>query len=119
MCPALVLKEGKLVLVTGSPGGRTIPNTVLWTILGVIDFDLDAQAAVDRPRAHHQWLPDVLTVEASHMGPAIQEALKAMGHTLKSTPRMGVAQIIKVRPDGKLEGGADTLRWGESAAVGY
>lgn len=118
MAPTILLRKGKLFMVTGSPGGRTIPNTVLQTILNVVDFDMEAQAAVDAPRIHHQWLPDRIGFEKGRMDAAVMEALKAMGHTLHERPRTGVAQIIVVGPDGNLAGGADHLRWAESAAAG-
>ena len=61
--PTLVLKDGRVRVVTGSPGGRTIPNTTLWVVLNLLEFGLDPRAAVDAPRTHHQWFPDVLTLE--------------------------------------------------------
>ena len=63
MSPTIVLKDGKVRLVTGSPGGRTIPNTTLWVVLNVLEFGLPAREAVEAPRTHHQWFPDVLTLE--------------------------------------------------------
>lgn len=118
MCPAILVKEGRLRFVTGSPGGRTIPNTVLHTILNTVDFDMEAQAAVDTPRFHHQWLPDRIDGEAGRWPAALTEALKAKGHKVfRERPRLGVAQAIGVNPDGSLTGGADATRWPESAAV--
>ncbi len=119
MAPTILLRKGRLFMVTGSPGGRTIPNTVLQTILNVVDFGMEAQAAVDAPRIHHQWLPDRIGFEKGRMDAAVMEALKARGHALYERPRTGVAQVIVVGPDGNLVGGADHLRWAESAAVGY
>jgi gamma-glutamyltranspeptidase/glutathione hydrolase len=116
MTPTILVKDGKLFMVTGSPGGRTIPNTVLWTILGVVDFGLGAQATVDAPRYHHQWLPDTLCYERGRMTADQGAALKAMGHVLEERPRMGVAQVILVDDQGRLSGGADG-RWSDSAAV--
>jgi gamma-glutamyltranspeptidase/glutathione hydrolase len=115
MCPVMLVKEGALFMVSGSPGGRTIPATVLCTVLGVVDFGLDARMAVDAPRFHHQWLPDRLQVEADLPAPT-KEALKAMGHTLKEVKAQGCAQVILVR-DGRAEGAADTRRWPDSGAV--
>ena len=80
MAPAIVARNGKLLLVTGSPGGRTIPNTVLDVILGVTLFKRDMRAAVDGPRMHHQWLPDTTSIEADGMTPEVLAALRAMGH---------------------------------------
>lgn len=80
MSPAIVTRNGQLVLVTGSPGGRTIPNTVLDVILGVTFFRKDVRGAVDLPRIHHQWLPDTTSIEAGGATPGVIEALRAMGH---------------------------------------
>jgi gamma-glutamyltranspeptidase/glutathione hydrolase len=116
MAPTILVKAGKVSMVTGSPGGRTIPNTVLWTILGVVDFGLGAQAAVDAPRFHHQWLPDQLSYEKGRWSRELVTALQAMGHTLAEEPSQGCAQVILADSQGKLSGGADT-RWPDSAAV--
>ena len=67
--PTLVLKDGRVRVVTGSPGGRTIPNTTLWVVLNVLEFGLDPRAAVDAPRTHHQWFPDVLDARGTTTGP--------------------------------------------------
>ncbi len=115
MCPVILVKGGSVFMVSGSPGGRTIPSTVLNTVLNVVDFGLDARAAVDAPRFHHQWLPDRIQVEAN-LPATTKEALKAMGHVLKEVPKQGCAQVILVR-DGLIEGAADTKRWPDSGAV--
>ncbi len=115
MCPVILVKEGAVFMVTGSPGGRTIPSTVLHTVLGVVDYGLDAQAAVDAPRIHHQWLPDQILAEAS-LPSATRVALQAMGHVLKESKRQGCAQVILVG-NGRAEGAADTRRWSDSGAV--
>jgi gamma-glutamyltranspeptidase/glutathione hydrolase len=115
MCPVILVKDGAVFMVSGSPGGRTIPSTVLDTVLQVVDFGMDARAAVDAPRFHHQWLPDRIQVEAS-LPAATVAALTAMGHAIKVVPRQGCAQVILVR-NGKAEGAADTLRWPDSGAV--
>lgn len=118
MCPAILSKDGRVALVTGSPGGRTIPNTVFQTVLNVVVMGLDAQSAVDAPRIHHAWLPDRLDLEADRFAEGSRKALEAKGHRLGERARTGVAQVIRRRADGGLEGGADTQRWAESAAVG-
>lgn len=114
MCPVILVKDGALFMVSGSPGGRTIPSTVLNTILNGVDFGMDARAAVDAPRFHHQWLPDRIQVEAA-LSAATKEALKAMGHALKEVPKQGCAQVILLR-NGRAEGAADAQRWAESGA---
>jgi gamma-glutamyltranspeptidase/glutathione hydrolase len=115
MCPVILVKSGKVLLVSGSPGGRTIPSTVLNTVLSVVDFDLDAGAAVDAPRFHHQWLPDQLQVEEA-VPAATQAALRALGHSLKVVRKQGCAQVILVRK-GQAEGAADAKRWSDSGVV--
>ncbi|WP_240906940.1 gamma-glutamyltransferase [Paludisphaera rhizosphaerae] len=110
-CPTIVLKEGKVHLVTGSPGGRTIPNTTLWVVLGVLEFGLDAQAAVDQHRTHHQWFPDVLTLEGRNWPEATLKALTDLGHKWRLADRQGDANSIVVDvPGGKLHGAPDTRR---------
>jgi len=120
MSPTILAKDGRLFMVTGAPGGRTIINTVLETILNVVDFGMDAQTAVDTPRFHHQWLPDRIQLEPDTAYPkGFSEALKIKGHVLSTREsRQGVAQVIVVGRDG-LEGGADGKRWLDSAAVGH
>ena len=108
MSPTIVAKDGKLVMVTGSPGGRTIINTVLMTILNVIDFGMNAQEAVDAGRMHHQWLPDRISYEEFGFSADTLAALKNMGHTLQQWDSQGVAQVIVYNDkDDMLEGGLD------------
>jgi gamma-glutamyltranspeptidase/glutathione hydrolase len=108
MSPTIVAKDGKLFMVTGSPGGRTIINTVLMTILNVIDFGMNAQEAVDAGRIHHQWLPDRITYEEHAFSPDTIALLKKMGHTLQQGNTQGVDEVIvyNVKED-MLEGGLD------------
>jgi len=83
MSPVIVTRGGQLRLVTGSPGGRTIPNTVLNVVLGVTAFGEGVRAAVDAPRIHHQWMPDTATFEQGTATPEVLSALRAMGHAIK------------------------------------
>ena len=108
MSPTIVTRDGKLLMVTGSPGGRTIINTVLMTILNVIDFGMNAQEAVDAGRMHHQWLPDRLSVERFGFSADSLNALRAMGHTVSEAGGQGVAEVIVLnQKDDILEGGMD------------
>jgi gamma-glutamyltranspeptidase/glutathione hydrolase len=107
MSPTILAKDGKLFMVTGSPGGRTIINTVLLTILNVVDFGMNAQEAVDAGRLHHQWLPDRITFERFGFSADTIAKLKAMGHTVTEQGGQGVAEVIVVGDDGVLEGGLD------------
>ena len=117
MTPTIVLRNGKVRIVTGSPGGRTIPNTTLWVILGVLEFGLDPRAAVDAPRTHHQWFPDVLLLEGESWTEAVRAELAAMGHHWRSIDRLGIANTIVVDPStGQIHGIADRRRSTTKAA---
>ncbi|OJW08365.1 MAG: gamma-glutamyltransferase [Planctomycetales bacterium 71-10] len=110
-CPTLILKDGKVRLVAGSPGGRTIPNTTLWVVLNVLEFGLDPQAAVDAPRTHHQWFPDVLNLEGKTWPEETLKALADMGHRVRTIDRQGNANSIVVDPaTGRLYGAPDARR---------
>jgi gamma-glutamyltranspeptidase / glutathione hydrolase len=104
MSPTLVTRDGRLVLATGSPGGRTIINTVLSVVLGVTEYGLTGRQAVDTPRLHHQWLPDRVTIEASGVDEAVVTALQAMGHTVVVQGRQGDAHSIWLDADGRPYG---------------
>jgi gamma-glutamyltranspeptidase/glutathione hydrolase len=107
MSPTIVTKNGKLFMVTGSPGGRTIINTVMEIVLGVIDFGLDARQAVDAPRFHHQWLPDTVTFERNAIPDSVAARLRAMGHAVKfGRAAQGDGHTIVVR-DGVAAGAND------------
>jgi gamma-glutamyltranspeptidase/glutathione hydrolase len=105
--PTVVARDGKVVLVTGSPGGRTIINTVLCVLVNVIDFGMDVQAAVDAPRLHHAWFPDELVFEGVTDHAAAVAALRALGHTVRGSWQ-GDAHTIWVNPrTGAYVGAAD------------
>ena len=111
MTPTIVAKDGGLFLVTGSPGGRTIINTVLQTILHTVDFGLNAQEAVDEGRLHHQWLPDTIRIEKDAFSPDTLAQLILRGHAMETTDTIGCAQVIVLdRDQGILEGGSDLRR---------
>jgi gamma-glutamyltranspeptidase / glutathione hydrolase len=106
--PTLVLKDGRVQMVTGSPGGRTIPNTTLWVVLNYLEFGLGPRAAVDAARTHHQWFPDELELEGRGWPDPLRKALEGMGHQVKFVNRQGVANTIVVdRPAGVIFGIAD------------
>ena len=108
MSPTIIAKDGQLFMVSGSPGGRTIINTVLGTILNVIDFGMNAQEAVDAGRIHHQWLPDRLQVERYGFSADTLKLLRDMGHTVQEGGGQGAAQVIVFnQKDNMLEGGVD------------
>jgi len=118
MTPTILAKDGQLFMVTGSPGGRTIINTVLETILDVVDFGMNAQEAIDAPRFHHQWLPDKIQYEKYAFSADTIKELEKHGHTLQSGGAQGVAQVIIYNPkEDVLEGGTDR-RASDGGAVG-
>jgi gamma-glutamyltranspeptidase/glutathione hydrolase len=116
MTPTMVFKDGRLFLVTGSPGGSRIITTVLQVLLNVIDYGMGIADAVHAPRMHHQWLPDQVVVEAT-VPTATVQALEARGHRIRVSPPFTAANSILVTPDG-LIGAADTRTRGALAA-GY
>ncbi|MEZ5559220.1 MAG: gamma-glutamyltransferase [Pseudomonadales bacterium] len=119
MTPTILAKDGQLFMVTGSPGGRTIINTVLQTILNVIDHGMNAQTAVDVGRIHHQWLPDRIYYERHGFSVDSLNGLRALGHELEERDQQGVAEVIVVNAEeGVLEGGVDG-RVPDGGAAGY
>ena len=105
MTPTILTRDGKMFLVVGTPGGPTIINTVLQTILNVVDFGMNAQEAVDQPRIHHQWMPDELKVERA-ISPDTIDLLRGMGHNVVVAASIGEDAVIL--NDGEwLQGAAD------------
>ncbi|WP_111669707.1 gamma-glutamyltransferase [Algoriphagus litoralis] len=119
MTPTIVEKDGKLWMVVGTPGGSTIITSVLQTILNVAEFGMGMQEAVESPRFHHQWLPDLVNFEPNSFDSTLIATLKSRGYLINenNSPIIGKVDAILVLPNGKLEGGADPR--GDDKAVGF
>jgi gamma-glutamyltranspeptidase / glutathione hydrolase len=113
MTPTLVLKDGKPFLITGSPGGRTILNTVLQVILGTTFYKLPLQKVLQLPRLSHHWMPDLVYLEKGRWNAATIQALIAKGHTVSVVDFLGDAHSILINPEtGWYEAEADARRAG-------
>ncbi len=117
MTPTIVEKEGKLMMVVGTPGGTTIITSVFQTILNVIDYDMGMQEAVNAKKFHHQWMPDKIFAEPSAFKDQDSSQLVKMGHQLFTWRSIGRVDAILVLPNKKLEAGADPR--GDDKAEGY
>ena len=117
MTPTIVTRNRKVVLITGSPGGRTIINTVLSVVLGVVEFGMTGRQAVDSARMHHQWLPDNTRFEADALTPEALDRLQQMGHRIKMDGRQGDAHSIWVDPRSGAAYGVNDRRSPDSKAA--
>lgn len=119
MTPTIVAKDGMPYLVIGSPGGKTIINTVFQTVLGVVEYDLRVDKAIEALKIHHQWLPDVLRYEGNLLSPDTRTILEGMGH--KMAPRSSLGALMGIQWDAEnkvLIGASDSSR-PDGGAVGY
>jgi gamma-glutamyltranspeptidase/glutathione hydrolase len=95
MTPTIVLRKEKPYLVIGTPGGTTIPTSVLQTILNILEFNLSTEDAVNKPKFHHQWMPDMIMVENS-FPQTVADSLKAMGYEVNKRGQIGRTEVIKI-----------------------
>jgi len=119
MTPTLIEKNNAFWMSLGTPGGSTIITSVLQTVLNVYEYGMTMQQAVDAPRFHHQWLPDVVTFESDSFSSQLVDSLKNKGYKTQSKAGTVIGKVdgIRVLPNGKLEGGAD--KRGDDTAAGY
>jgi gamma-glutamyltranspeptidase/glutathione hydrolase len=116
MTPTMVVKDGRLIVLTGSPGGRTIINTVLNVVLNVVEFGMTGREIVDGPRMHHQWLPDDITIEDDGITLQVQQQLEALGHKVTVGGRQGDAHTILISPKSGVGYGVNDRRSADSKA---
>ncbi len=119
MSPTIVAKNGKPVIVIGSPGGRTIINTVLQVILNVIDHNMEISQAIEAPRIHHQWLPDITSFEQFGISSDTRSLYEMMGHQVKVGGSQGRAMGISIDHENKIIKGAADTRSPDGMAAGY
>ena len=119
MTPTIVTKNGKLFMVTGSPGGSRIITIVFSTLENVLDYGMNVQQAVDAPRLHMQWLPDEIQMEPGALDATTMNALKTMGYTFKEIPSWGSAQAVVVDPKTGMRYGGTDRRHPAGLAAGY
>jgi gamma-glutamyltranspeptidase/glutathione hydrolase len=119
MTPTIVAKDGKPIFTAGSPGGKTIINTTMQVIVNVIDHEMNIAQSVEAGRIHHQWLPDVTSIEAGSLSPDTVRLYEEKGHRVTERGGQGAAMAVyHDRENGLFEGAADSRR-GDGAAVGY
>ena len=117
MTPTIVEKENRLFMTLGSPGGSRIITSVLQTILNVHEFNMNMNEAVNSPRFHHQWMPDIIQIEPNSFNSKLIEELRLFGYNIDYKDPIGIVDGILVNSDGILEGGAD--KRGDDIAVGF
>ncbi|MGH7023535.1 MAG: gamma-glutamyltransferase [Caulobacteraceae bacterium] len=119
MAPTIVLRNGRLFMVTGSPGGSTIISTTLESILNVVEFGMNIQQAIDAPRVHMQGLPDVVVTETGYLTPKTRAGLAAMGYTFRAFPSFGADEAIEIDPANGQRQGANDHRRPAGLAAGF
>ena len=116
MCPTLVLKNNKPYVVIGTPGGTTIPTSVYQAIVNIIDFSMNADDAINKPKFHHQWLPDEVAVEKD-FDAEVKKQLQAMGYKISERAAIGRTEAIRITGNGKRETAAD--KRGDDSVAGF
>jgi gamma-glutamyltranspeptidase / glutathione hydrolase len=116
MTPTIVMKNNRPYLVVGTPGGTTITTSVFQTLVNILEFEMNTEEAVNKPKFHHQWLPDMIFVEKGFPA-GTREGLEKMGYKIVQREAIGRTEVIKILANGKIEAVAD--KRGEDTAVGF
>jgi gamma-glutamyltranspeptidase / glutathione hydrolase len=116
MTPTIVLQNKKPYIIVGTPGGTTITTSVFQSLINILEFKMSAEDAVNKPKFHHQWMPDEVYVE-NDFPAATVEKLKAMGYKIVKRGAIGRTELIMINPDGKIEAIAD--KRGDDSAAGF
>ena len=116
MTPTIVLKGDKPYIVVGTPGGTTIPTSVFQTLVNLLEFNLSPADAVNKPKFHHQWLPDEIVVEKDFPQP-LRDRLTQIGYKIRQINQIGRTELIVISEDGKIEAIAD--KRGDDHAAGF
>ena len=103
-------------LIVGTPGGTTIPTSVFQTLVNILEFGMNAEDAVNKPKFHHQWFPDEVIVEQDFPA-TVREKLQQMGYTIRQVSQIGRTEVIRILPDNTIEAVAD--KRGDDHAAGY
>ena len=96
MTPTIVLKDGSPYLVVGTPGGTTIPTSVFQTLVNILEFNMSVDDAVNKPKFHHQWLPDEVEIE-KNFAAEVRNQLEAMGYKIKERGAIGRTEVIQIK----------------------
>ena len=118
MTPTIVLKDNEPYIVVGTPGGTTIPTSVFQSLVNILEFGLSEEDAVNKPKFHHQWLPDQIDVERNFPTNVIEE-LKAMGYKVVKRGEIGRTELIRITFYNGRKITAIADKRGDDAAVGY
>jgi gamma-glutamyltranspeptidase/glutathione hydrolase len=119
MTPTIVAKDGKPYLVIGSPGGKTIINTVFQTVLNVLEYDMQIDKAIEAMKINHEWLPNIIEYEEHLLSPDTKRNLELMGHQLIPVSSLGALMGIVIDPKNTILIGASDSSRPEGAAIGY
>jgi gamma-glutamyltranspeptidase/glutathione hydrolase len=119
MSPTIVTHNGKLFMVTGSPGGSTIISTTMESILNVAEHGMGIKQAIYAPRIHMQWYPDEIFAEQGSFAPQVEKSLEAMGYKIRSIHSMGDVEAILVNPGTGLLESVNDPRYPAGKAAGY